>query len=186
MMLCDNLVVLRPKLPSDASSDYSWQTNTEFCRLNNKAPLRISFHSYLAEYSKVLDNPPEDKHEFAIDTKEGLFIGNCAYYDRDDIRKETEVGITIGERDYWGKGYGYSALKLLLSYIFSNTDLKRVYLKTLTDNKRAHKCFAKCYFSRYGRLIKDGKTFILMELDKKDWQHGQCEPSTPASEAIER
>ena len=184
-MFNGKLVILRPKLPSDAANDYRWQTNTEFCRLNNKPPLKISFYRYLDEYNKILDNPPQDKHEFAIDTLKGQFIGNCAYYDINNTSKKAEVGITIGEQDFWGKSYGYDALNLLVGYIFSNTDLKLVYLKTLVDNKRAQNCFAKCGFSYRGSFIKNGDSFILMELDKTVWCR-QLSSSNRVSEATKQ
>ena len=55
-------------------------------------------------------------------------------------------------------------MKALTSNIFQNTNLNRLYLKTLASNIRAQKCFAKCGFATYGYLNCDGYNFILMEL----------------------
>lgn len=79
----------------------------------------------------------------------------------------------IGDRDYWDRGYGADTVANLLDYVFRKTKLNRLYLKTLVANKRAQKCFAKCSFTPYGRLQKDGYSFILMELHREDWEKRQ-------------
>jgi RimJ/RimL family protein N-acetyltransferase len=50
-----------------------------------------------------------NRRQFAVDTLEGRHIGNCAYYNIDKGGGEAEVGIMIGERSYWDKGYGTAA-----------------------------------------------------------------------------
>ena len=42
----------------------------------------------------------------------------------------------IGDRAYWSKGYGTDAVDTLLKYIFTQTNMKRVYLHTLDWNQR--------------------------------------------------
>ena len=72
----------------------------------------------------------------------------------------------IGDRDYWNQGYGADVITTSLEHAFSQTDLQRVYLKTLTWNIRAQKCFQKCGFSAYGRLTRGDHDFILMKIDR--------------------
>ena len=76
----------------------------------------------------------------------------------------------IGDRDYWDKGYGEDTVATLVDYIFRETGLKRVYLKTLESNSRAQKCFQKCGFVWCGRLLNDEFNFVLMETFRKQWQ----------------
>jgi len=79
----------------------------------------------------------------------------------------------IGNRDYWDKGYGADTVTALISYIFHQTNLERIYLKTLDSNIRAQKCFQKCGFTPYGHLDRDGFNFVLMEVNRKQWQEQQ-------------
>jgi RimJ/RimL family protein N-acetyltransferase len=79
----------------------------------------------------------------------------------------------IGDRGCWDKGYGIDAVTTLVSYIFHQTDLKRIYLKTLDSNSRAQKCFQKCGFTPHGQLVKDGFSFVLMEIYHKQWEKQQ-------------
>jgi RimJ/RimL family protein N-acetyltransferase len=74
------------------------------------------------------------------------------------------VGIIIGDRNYWGKGYGQDALNALVGYVSKQMKINHVHLKTLSSNERALRCFAKCGFLTYGQLVRYGQTFILMEL----------------------
>jgi RimJ/RimL family protein N-acetyltransferase len=168
-MTSDGKTKLREKRLSDARSDYSWQTNPELAALDAVTPLSFSYAEYLARYAAELRYPTARRQRFAIETSEGEHIGNCTYYAINHKRGEAELGIMIGNRDYWDKGYGVDAVTNLLDHIFRETRLKRIYLKTLVSNTRAQKCFAKCGFSPCGHLQRDGYNFILMELNRRQW-----------------
>ncbi len=113
---------------------------------------------------------------FEIDTNEGTHIGGIAYFDIHPEKHKCEVGISIYEKDYLGKGYGTDAMKTLLSYLFSEKKLHRVELNTWSENKRAIRCYEKCGFHLEGTLresvfcIRDGKYYdglILGILDRE-------------------
>ncbi len=163
-------VVIRKKKLSDARDDYTWESDHELAELDAVYPLAIPFSRYLSEYAYELRRPYVNSRYFGIDTLDGIHIGNCSYYHYDEKNGETELGIMIGNRDYWDKGYGEDTVSALLDYIFSSTDLKRVYLKTLEKNHRAQRCFEKCGFAWCGRLLNEGINFILMDISRKQWQ----------------
>ncbi len=172
-MISSEKVKLREKRLADAADDYAWLTDAELAELD-AAPLpTTTFPQYLAAYTSDLRYPPTIRHQFAIETGEGKHIGNCTYYGIDNDKKEAELGIMIGDRDYWDQGYGTDAVAALLDYAFQRTKLNRLYLKTLVSNRRAQKCFARCGFTPYGHLKKDGYSFILMELHRKEWEKRQ-------------
>ena len=103
-------------------------------------------------------------------TKEGKHIGNIMYYDIDLRRKEAELGIMIGDREYWGKGYGTDSVDSLVDHIFTTTQITRVYLHTLEWNERARKSFAKSGFKELKNVRRSGMDFVLMEIWRSDWQ----------------
>ncbi|UCH50705.1 MAG: GNAT family N-acetyltransferase, partial [Chloroflexota bacterium] len=103
---------------------------------------------------------------FAIETPDGKHIGNCSYFNIDQTKNDVEMGIMIGERDYWNCGYGTDAILATLNHFFSQTRLKRVHLKTLNWNIRAQKCFQKCGFFPCGQVTYGDYTFILMEVQR--------------------
>lgn len=154
---------LRSKILDDARDDYNWHSDPALAQLDAVSPLHISFPQYLSEYIFELHWPSPTRKEFAVETREGKHIGNCVYYNTDNEKGEAEIGIMIGEREYQDRGYGTDTIATLLKYIFQETNLKRLYLKTLGGNTRAQKCFTKCGFRQYGRMVKDGYNFLLME-----------------------
>ena len=172
-MLSGHKVILRRKKLSDARNDYRWQADPELARLDATPLLTVSYDRYLLDYTTALRSPVPARRVFAIETSEGRHIGNCVYYHIDEARGEAEVGIMIGERDYWDKGYGTDAVTALVNHIFRETALRRLYLKTLEWNQRARKCFRKCGFSPCGSMNRNGYQFALMELHRKEWQRLQ-------------
>jgi RimJ/RimL family protein N-acetyltransferase len=168
-MIAGSKVRLREKRLADAPDDYAWQTDPELAELDAAPLLTISFQQYLSEYARELRYPSLTRQRFAVETHDGKHIGNCSYYDINETKGEAELGIMIGDRNYWDNGYGTSTVTTLVNYIFRNTKLNRIYLKTLVSNIRAQKCFAKCGFTPYGHLKRDGYNFVLMELHRKQW-----------------
>lgn len=49
---------------------------------------------------------------------------------------KAETYLAIGEKDFWGQGYGKAAQLLLLRYSFSHLGLNRVYSYSLAGNER--------------------------------------------------
>jgi RimJ/RimL family protein N-acetyltransferase len=66
-----------------------------------------------------------------------------------------ELGILIGEKDYWGKGYGTDAIVTVLRFAFEAMNLHRVWLTTGENNPRAFACYRRCGFREEGRLRQD-------------------------------
>jgi RimJ/RimL family protein N-acetyltransferase len=165
-----NKVKLRNRKLADAQDDYAWQTDPELARLDATLPITTTFSRYLSAYASELCYTSSSRRSFAIDTTDGEHIGNCGYYNIDEAKGEAELGIMIGNRDYWDKGYGAATVTTLVSHIFHWTNLNRIYLKTLSWNSRAQRCFQKCGFISYGYLARDGLSFVLMEIHRKRCQ----------------
>ncbi|MDY0019478.1 MAG: GNAT family protein [Anaerolineae bacterium] len=68
------------------------------------------------------------------------------------LDREAEFGIIIGEPEFWGKGYGSSALRALLAVGFRWYNLHRIFLYVVADNKRAIASYEKCGFVHEGTL----------------------------------
>ncbi len=169
-MIKNMRIMLCSKRLDDAVSDYTWKTDPELARLDACPPLDMSFKEYLFLYISELQMSPIVKHEFSITTLNGEHIGNCAYYNINRFRREAEVGIILGNRQYWNKGYGTEAMILLADYIFNRYNFARVYLKTLDCNIRAQRCFFKCGFTPCSNKKLDGYNFVIMDLTREKWK----------------
>lgn len=167
-------IILRDKRPEDAEKDYQWRSDPELARLDAAIPLTMSFERYLKLFEDQLKYPTPGSHHYSIDTiptdsVESKFIGNCMYYDFDTVNMEAELGIVVGERDYWSDGYGYDAVTTLLDHLFNARSLKRVYLHTLEWNNRAQKAFSKSGFTLVKPVRRMAQDFLQMEVLRDDW-----------------
>jgi len=159
-----DLVVLREKRLADARDDYRWRTDAELARYDAARPFTASFEDYLALYRDELTYPSPYRRSLAIEDHDGRHIGNVMYYNIDAVRREAELGITIGEREFWNHGYGTDAVKALAQHIFRVMGFRRVYLKTLDWNVRAQRAFEKAGFRVCGRSRRGGNLFVVMEM----------------------
>ena len=162
-------IVLRDKQFEDAENDYRWRSDPELARLDAAIPLTMSFERYLKLFEDQMKYPTPGSHHYSIETLDGLFIGNCMYYDMDTVNREAELGIVIGDRDYWSDGYGYDAVTTLLDHMFNARNLKRVYLHTLEWNGRAQKSFSKSGFNPVKPVRRMAHDFLLMDVLREDW-----------------
>jgi len=179
-------VKIREKVLMDARNDYQWCRDAELSRLDAAFPLNMSLAQYIDEYTLELRFPSLSRRRYAVETLDGIHIGNCSYYNIDMKRSEAEIGIMIGNSNYWNKGYGTDTIKALVGYVFRHTSFKRLYLKTLEWNIRAQQCFMKSGFTAYNHLARDGYKFLMMELSREEWMkqnppqehHEQNTPTT--------
>ena len=163
-------VLLRDKRAGDIAVDYSWRRDPELSRLDATRPMQMSFSDYRRYAREEIEHDSRWSRRFAIDTHDGRHIGNCMYYDVDERRGEAELGIMIGDREYWSQGYGTDAVNTLVDYIFTSTKLDRVYLHTLSWNSRARRCFAKAGFVEVRDVRRNSMDFVRMEVLRKDWE----------------
>ena len=190
-MIKGELTVLRDKRIEDTEQDYQWRVDEELAALDATTPLRMPYASYIRLIEDELRHPVPWSKRFAIETHDGKLIGNCMYYDIDTAKGQAELGILIGDRDYWSRGYGTDVVNTLVGHVFTTTTLKRIYLHTLTWNLRAQKSFAKCGFVALREVRRSGYDFLLMELLRDRWETladggAERQPDSQASEEFDK
>ncbi|MPM36772.1 Spermidine N(1)-acetyltransferase [bioreactor metagenome] len=114
-------------------------------------------------------------YDFAIeDLKTGKYIGGCSINECDVKNRTCVVGIMIGDKEYWGKGYGSDALKVLIKFIFEEVNMNKIKLNVFSFNNRAIACYKKVGFKEEGILKKEiyrnGRYYdeIIMAMFKDD------------------
>jgi RimJ/RimL family protein N-acetyltransferase len=162
-------VVLREKSLEDAPDDYAWRTDEELSRLDATGPIRMSYKDFLNHSREEIIFASATSKRLAIDTLDGKHIGNCMCYDIDVRKSQAELGIMIGDREHWSKGYGTDSVNTLLDHIFTETPLERIYLHTLTWNDRARRSFAKSGFREVKTVRRSGMDFVFMEVHREEW-----------------
>jgi RimJ/RimL family protein N-acetyltransferase len=163
------LIVLRKKTIDDAKQDYEWRRDPELATFDAARPYAGAFNDYLQIADDELRYPSLYRQTLSVEDMEGRHIGNVMYYNADFNRKEAELGVTIGVRDYWSRGYGTDLIRTFVGYMFDTFKLDRIYLKTLDWNFRAQRCFEKAGFRRYDTSRRGEYNFVLMEIFRKDF-----------------
>ncbi|AGK98072.1 acetyltransferase, ribosomal protein N-acetylase [Clostridium pasteurianum BC1] len=115
------------------------------------------------------------EYNFAIeDIKTNKYIGGCGIQKVNWLTRVAVVGIMIGDKDYWSKGYGTDAMKVLMKFIFEDMNINKIRLNTFSFNERAKKCYEKCGFEVEGilknEIFKEGKYYdeiIMSAFSKK-------------------
>lgn len=161
-------VLLREKRLADAANDYRWRTDPELTRYDAARPLTMTYREYVALYREELLYGSPYRRSFAVETGGGEHIGNVMHYNIDLLRAEAELGITIGEQSYWGRGYGAEAMRLAAEHLLGRAGFRRLHLKTLDWNERARRAFERAGFVQFGQAQRGGHTFVLMEL-RREW-----------------
>ncbi len=88
----------------------------------------------------------------AIETADGVHIGNIGLHTIDWKNRNAELGIVIGEKAYWNQGYGTDAIRTMLGLAFREMNLHRVFLRVDVDNGRGIRCYEKAGFRQEGTL----------------------------------
>ena len=163
-----------------AKAEIRWQHDTEFHRLADGDAARLTSEKKIKEwFEKQAEGFQPERYSFSIRTlAEDKFIGFVGMW-VDLIHGEAWVGLGIGEREFWSKGYGTDMMKLCLQYAFTELCVERVSLGLHEYNPRALKSYEKCGFRLEGRTRKDvmreGKRYdsLWMGLLRAEWSQMQ-------------
>jgi RimJ/RimL family protein N-acetyltransferase len=176
------LVHLAMEDPQKIAEAFScWQRDSEYWRLmSSEAAYTSSIRAVKAWIEKDFEQDPPPFSVFMIHTLEDdRLIGDIGL---DAVRGghgDTFVGIGIGERDYWGKGYGTDAMRVVLRYAFIELNLHRVSLDVFEYNPRAVRSYEKAGFRHEGRargvLHRAGRRWdlIYMGILREEWEAQQ-------------
>jgi RimJ/RimL family protein N-acetyltransferase len=165
-------VDLRVKRLSDAANDYAWRRDPVLARYDAARPTSLTYEEFLATFTEELLHPQPFRRTFAVVDHNEVHIGNVMYYNIDLQRREAELGITIGNPAYWGRGYGSEAVSLLVDHVFTVSSLTRLYLHTLDWNVRAQRAFESAGFRDCGRARRNQHRFHVMEL-RREWRYAR-------------
>ena len=148
-------------------------------RLLETDPARLlSVDKYKEWFEKdLVEEQKNDELFFLIRTlEEDLTIGLIGLDGIQWVHGDAWVGIGLGEREYWGKGYGTDAMRILLRYAFEELNLHRLSLSVFEYNSRAIRSYEKAGFIIEGRarqfLNRDGRRYdmIFMGILRDEWK----------------
>ena len=149
-MLKGNITLLRCVERRDLNIFFEIWADEEVRRLDGNFKLPPSKEDILNNFSKFVNL---DKKYLSIVNEKGVVVGYITYKEISEFKNVYVLGITIG-KNFWNRGYGQDAIKVLLKYLFMDSAAYRVELEVLDFNSRAIQCYKKCGFIEEGKKRK--------------------------------
>lgn len=168
MLFESSSVRLRKMTKEDTELYHKWRNDVEVMHSTNP-----SLDVYPMEETKefvdhVILGTHAAKSYIMVEKGKETPIGIVSLINIDYKNRNAECIIDIGEKEYWGKGYGSEGLKLLLDYAFYEMNLHRVYLKVFSFNDRAIRLYNKIGFQQEGSsrqsLFRDGAWYDIVHM----------------------
>ncbi len=154
---------------------YEWSRDEELLRWSGGSPTDLSKDEFRDHLNAERLYGPSNRRAFLIFAREPIaLIGRLGIFGIDWDKGQGELGVVIGEKEYWGHGYGRDAVRTLIHHLFTTSSLNRVYLYTFSDNLRAQRSFAAAGF----RVVNHGRRFtpevgefegVQMEITRADF-----------------
>jgi len=168
MLFESSRLKLRKMTLEDTELYHKWRNDLEVMHFTNP-----SLDVYPMEMTKkfveqVILGSHNAKSYLLVEKENEQSIGIVSLTNIDYKNRNAECIIDIGEKDYWGKGFGSEGLMLLLDYAFYEMNLHRVSLRVFSFNERAIRMYTKLGFSQEGNsrqsLFRDGKWHDIVHM----------------------
>lgn len=109
----------------------SWLNDKEIVKYSNQRFVKHSKESSLEYLASFLEN--QNLFLAILDTKTHITIGTMTAYI--NLNHNTaDIGILIGEKSSWGKGYGYRSWCLLVDWLLDIQKVRKVTAGTSSKN----------------------------------------------------
>ncbi|RSS60628.1 GNAT family N-acetyltransferase [Streptomyces sp. WAC06614] len=172
-------VRLRALSADDAVHHLRWRNDPEVVRwatADDPCFGPVTAEAVELAFGSMLRLVPREAAVLTVETvTDGRPIGMVDYRDLDPYAGSATVGVTIGEREYWGRGHGSEALRLLVDHLFGAHPVERLELDTWSGNERAVRAFTRLGFREEGRRRKAvrvaGRTYdrVLFGMLREEW-----------------
>jgi RimJ/RimL family protein N-acetyltransferase len=181
-MYTSNRIRLRFIERNDLNVLQSWYDDAEVrTHLHHAFPMSMAIEK---RWFEGMIETPLREHPFLVETKteDGCqAIGTCMLKQFDDLVRAAELGIMIGEKNFWHRDFGTETVRMLLWHGFENLNLHRIWLSVSAKNQGAIRCYEKAGMQLEARLreaeYKNGATVdtLLFSILKKEWNKRERE-----------
>jgi [ribosomal protein S5]-alanine N-acetyltransferase len=126
-----------------------WFGDAQVCAFNSHFAYPKSVEG-LRQFIAQLDNTSEHIVWAIYDRAEGVHVGNIGLRVFNRIDNNAELSFLLGEKSYWGRGYGFEAGQMMLGHGFNVLNLQRIYCGCAGNNVPMQKLAVKLGFVQEG------------------------------------
>ena len=130
---------------------YHWLNDSEVTRFQDKGTFPNTIDKQ-REYYDTLKKSQSDVLFAIILNENNMHIGNIGLHDINYIHRFAKMGILLGERKYWNKGYATKCVLKIIDYAFNTLNLHKLIVIVLANNTGSIKVFEKCGFTPEGQI----------------------------------
>lgn len=177
-MLKGEKVGLRPVGRSDISNFLKWFNDPEVIQyLSMYLPMtEMAEEKYIEELSTTRAGTVAHFVIEVIKGESAVPVGTVGLHGINNKDHNTTFGIAIGDKDYWNKGYGTEAARLLIDYGFEQLNLHRIHSFALSFNERSIRMHKRVGFTEEGRqreaMFKNGEycDYVIFGMLRDEWK----------------
>ncbi len=132
----------------DCNENYlSWMNDYE---INKYLESRFTIHSIdsLKDFVNSMNNSDNNILFAIIDKSSDKHIGNIKLGNIHPVHKYADIGLIIGDKNYWRKGIATKSINLVSEYAFNDLNLRKVLAGVYKNNIGSIRAFEKCGFKK--------------------------------------
>ena len=143
----ERVTLRRPRL-QDATHVFNWERDDEVWRYDPRRPYSRTMAEFLPLFERSYIRGNGRQYWFIIEDEHHLPLGTITYFNLDHRLGQVEVGLGLGEKSRWGRGYGPEAIRTLVKHLFTLPGITRVYAETALANYPSSTCICQSWFQR--------------------------------------
>lgn len=164
-MLETERLILKPHTMDNLNKMNKWRNDNELLYYDGDCPevvVPIPMESTTRYLEYIINNQDDENIRYGIHRKvDDELIGFCIIAFIDRYNRNCRFGITIGEKDQWGKGYGSEIIKEVKRYCFLELNMNKIGVELYSFNERSKRLFEGAGFKREGilreKVFKNGR-----------------------------
>ena len=168
MKLVGQKVYLKPIALAYAQDYVNWFADQEVLRYTDISPK--TFGEEQAWVKRSIQSEKEEVFNIFIQ-KNNKLIGNIGVENLDHPERNFLLGIVIGVKSEWGKGYASDAFHVLLKYLFEVKHAQKLHLFVRVENEPAISVYKKCGFE----IMRKVQKFLEKEQCDRDYYEMELE-----------
>ncbi len=143
-------ILIRPLEENDSEISWKWRNDEEVWKHTGSRPNILVTQEIEREWiNNVLNQKNSRRFAITVDDK---YVGNIQL--TNITSENAEYHIFIGDKDFWGKGIGFSATQQIIRFAKNVLNLSQLYLFVKKENDNAFKLYQRCGFVQVSEEIK--------------------------------
>ncbi|EHR38228.1 GNAT family N-acetyltransferase [Facklamia languida] len=168
MLFEDEKLYLRKVRSDDVDMYHKWRNDIDVMKTTSPFLNVYTYDETKDFFDNVILSSSGSEGYIIMDKAENIEVGIVSLTNIDYKNRNCEIIIDLGNKEFWGKGYGRIATELLLDFAFKEMNMHRVFLNVFSFNERAIGLYKKIGFREEGRsresIFRNGEYHDVVQM----------------------